>query len=266
MTSDYMHVSGGAWQKPAGVRPYQTNRRRPIILSGTPIFPELDFVKVRPGGYRVIRSRKSFDWAKSRSKCLLRDIGSIGSRRGMHFSSVDFSSCTGRLRMENNNQRAGPSRRRANSIPIRPIASLETSLAAPLTRLLSHPDAAVVSPGRNGSSLPTITSTPCTSRPSSPPLPEESPYPGAGTPEDPFLVDWLPDEPSNPYNWRPSFKWMNMAVIAISALCISFASSSYSAAIPDVMRQLHGKSQEEGIAGLSLYVLGQSQPLGRGLY
>ena len=163
---------------------------------------------------------------------------------------------------------AGPSRRRANSIPIRPIASLETSLAAPLTRLLSHPDAAVITSPATASgskTLPPIAATPSASRPSTPPptrqsQDEESPYPGSGTPEDPYLVDWLPDEPSNPYNWRPSFKWMNMAVIAMSALCISFASSSYSAAIPDVMRQLNGKSQEEGIAGLSLYVLGESTP------
>ena len=160
---------------------------------------------------------------------------------------------------------AGPSRRRANSIPIRPIASLETSLAAPLTRLLSHPDATVIPPSpRAIKSLPPIAATPSASRPSTPPPgsrrsshDEPSPYPGSGTPEDPYLVDWLPDEPSNPYNWRPSFKWMNMAVIAMSALCISFASSSYSAAIPDVMEQLNGKNQEEGIAGLSLYVLGK---------
>lgn len=153
---------------------------------------------------------------------------------------------------------AGPSRsrRRANSIPIRPIPSLETSLAAPLTRLLSHPDASVPT-NPKGNALPTINATPNASRPSSPPPPDPSPYPGSGTPEDPYLVDWLPDEPSNPYNWRPAFKWTTMAVIAMSALCISFASSSYSAAIPDVMKQLHGKSQEEGIAGLSLYVLGK---------
>lgn len=157
--------------------------------------------------------------------------------------------------MQDSAQVAGPSRRRANSIPIRPIPSLETSLAAPLTRLLSHPDAAVLPPTRVGSALPTITSTPSASRPSSPPH-DISPYPGSGTPEDPYLVDWLPDEPSNPYNWRSSFKWMNMAVIAMSALCISFASSSYSAAIPDVMRQFNVGSREEGIAGLSLYVLG----------
>jgi hypothetical protein len=154
---------------------------------------------------------------------------------------------------------AGPSRKRANSIPIRRISSLETSLAAPLTRLLSHPDSTLVNPaiGNLRSTLPPIAHTPNASRPASPHSSvEESPYPGSGTPEDPYLVDWLDDEPANPYNWRPAFKWTTMAIIAISTLCISFASSSYSSAIPDIMKTFKGTTQEEGIAGLSLYVLG----------
>lgn len=157
---------------------------------------------------------------------------------------------------------AGPSRRRANSIPIRRISSLETSLAAPLTRLLSHQDASILDQNaKPRAKLPPIAHTPHASRPGSPDGSAESeaasPYPGSGTPEDPYLVDWLDDEPSNPYNWRPAFKWTTMAIIAISTLCISFASSSYSSAIPDIMRQFEGTTQEEGIAGLSLYVLGK---------
>jgi len=156
---------------------------------------------------------------------------------------------------------AGPSRKRANSIPIRRISSLETSLAAPLTRLLSHPDSTLVNPaiGNLRSTLPPIAHTPNASRPASPHSSvEESPYPGLGTPEDPYLVDWLDDEPANPYNWRPAFKWTTMAIIAISTLCISFASSSYSSAIPDIMKTFKGTTQEQGISGLSLYVLGTS--------
>jgi hypothetical protein len=161
---------------------------------------------------------------------------------------------------------AGPSRHRANSIPIRRISSLETSLAAPLTRLLSHQDASILDQNaKSRAKLPPIAHTPHASRPGSPQVSrpaslheEPSPYPGSGTPEDPYLVDWLDEEPANPYNWRPAFKWTTMAIIAISTLCISFASSSYSSAIPDIMRQFEGTTQEEGIAGLSLYVLGTS--------
>lgn len=85
-----------------------------------------------------------------------------------------------------------------------------------------------------------------------------NPYKGHGTPSDPYLVDWLPDERANPYNWSSAYRWMVTFVIAISALCVAFASSSYSAAITDLHREFPSMNQEEGIAGLSLYVLGFS--------
>jgi MFS family permease len=86
------------------------------------------------------------------------------------------------------------------------------------------------------------------------PLP--NPYKGHGTTSDPYLVDWLPDERANPYNWSSAYRWMVTFVIAVSALCVAFASSSYSAAIQDLHREFPNMGQEEGIAGLSLYVLG----------
>lgn len=33
------------------------------------------------------------------------------------------------------------------------------------------------------------------------------PYKGAGTPEDPFVVMWLPQDSENPYRWNPVYKW-----------------------------------------------------------
>ena len=33
-------------------------------------------------------------------------------------------------------------------------------------------------------------------------------YPGLGTREDPFIVDWDVDDPENPYNWSKSKKWL----------------------------------------------------------
>ena len=32
-------------------------------------------------------------------------------------------------------------------------------------------------------------------------------YPGEGTPESPFIVDWEPEDPENPYNWSKKKKW-----------------------------------------------------------
>jgi hypothetical protein len=86
------------------------------------------------------------------------------------------------------------------------------------------------------------------------PLP--NPYPGKGTRESPYLVDWLPDEPANPYNWRSSYKWFVTAIVAIATLCIAFSSSSYSPAVQQIIRAFPGTNLEMGIAGLSLYVLG----------
>lgn len=82
-----------------------------------------------------------------------------------------------------------------------------------------------------------------------------NPYPGKGTADSPFIVDWLPEEAANPYNWKSSYKWFVTFVVAVSTLCIAFSSSSYSSAVQQVIRNF-GANQEEGIAGLSLYVLG----------
>ena len=33
-------------------------------------------------------------------------------------------------------------------------------------------------------------------------------YPGSGTHEDPFVVDWSLGDPENPYNWSKARKWL----------------------------------------------------------
>lgn len=82
-----------------------------------------------------------------------------------------------------------------------------------------------------------------------------SPYPGAGTQDDPFIVDWLPDEAGNPYNWSIVFKWVFVAVAAIATLCIAFASSCYTGAASIIVEHFH-TTEEVVIMGVSLYVLG----------
>ena len=32
-------------------------------------------------------------------------------------------------------------------------------------------------------------------------------YPGEGTAESPFIVDWVPEDPENPRNWTKARKW-----------------------------------------------------------
>lgn len=101
---------------------------------------------------------------------------------------------------------------------------------------------------------------------------DEKAYKGAGTEDDPYVVDWLEGERENPYNWSRSRKWVLTYLVrvflnifpihsplisqtAFSVLCIAFSSSSYSGGIGHVMHDLHC-SQEEAILGVSLYVLG----------
>lgn len=82
-----------------------------------------------------------------------------------------------------------------------------------------------------------------------------SPYAGKGTAESPFIVDWLPDEEANPYNWNPVFKWVFVAVAALCTLCIAFASSCYTGAA-GVLTVEFGVEEEIVILGVSLFVLG----------
>jgi hypothetical protein len=52
------------------------------------------------------------------------------------------------------------------------------------------------------------------------------PYPGSGTVEDPYLVDWLPADHENPMTWKPKYKWFVMMVAAVATLAVSMASST----------------------------------------
>lgn len=38
--------------------------------------------------------------------------------------------------------------------------------------------------------------------------PTETRYSGSGTAEDPYVVDWNPDDPENPYNWSKTRRWV----------------------------------------------------------
>lgn len=81
------------------------------------------------------------------------------------------------------------------------------------------------------------------------------PYPGAGTREDPFVVDWDPADPQDPYNWSNLRKWLVTSCVSLSTFAVSFGSSSYSGGLKYTVRNLH-VSDESAVLGISLYVLG----------
>lgn len=80
-------------------------------------------------------------------------------------------------------------------------------------------------------------------------------YAGHGTPEAPFLVDFLPDDARNPMTFPSPYKWLVTITTAVSALAVAFASSAYSSSVSQVENEFH-VSHEVAILGISLFVLG----------
>ncbi|KAM0334438.1 hypothetical protein ACHAQA_001465 [Verticillium albo-atrum] len=80
-------------------------------------------------------------------------------------------------------------------------------------------------------------------------------YPGHGTPESPYLVDFLPEDARNPMTFSQTKKWSTTLVNAMATLAVAFASSAYSGGVRDIITAF-GVSQTVAILGVSLFVLG----------
>ena len=51
-------------------------------------------------------------------------------------------------------------------------------------------------------------------------------YPGKGTEEEPYIVDWLKEDPENPMTWSGGYKWMVTMTVAVATLAVAMASST----------------------------------------
>ncbi|KAJ7273463.1 major facilitator superfamily domain-containing protein [Mycena haematopus] len=81
-------------------------------------------------------------------------------------------------------------------------------------------------------------------------------YPGSGTQQDPYVVDWDSEEDiENPLNFHSCKKWIITSQLAFCTWTISFGSSVYSGGLETMARDLN-ISVNVAILGLSLYVLG----------
>ncbi|KAJ5663222.1 Major facilitator superfamily domain general substrate transporter [Penicillium longicatenatum] len=80
-------------------------------------------------------------------------------------------------------------------------------------------------------------------------------YPGSGTTEDPYVVDWLPNDPKNGFNMSPGMKWVIVMICAFNTLACSLASTIFSGAILQLKDYFH-ISDEVSILTVSLFVLG----------
>ncbi|KAI1418132.1 MFS general substrate transporter [Hypoxylon sp. FL1857] len=80
-------------------------------------------------------------------------------------------------------------------------------------------------------------------------------YPGAGTEQDPYLVDWVPGDTKNPYEIVVSMKWWITVIMAFGTLSVSLSSSAFSGGVQQIEHDFDVGS-ELGILSVSLYVLG----------
>ncbi|KAL2201253.1 major facilitator superfamily domain-containing protein [Corynascus similis CBS 632.67] len=80
-------------------------------------------------------------------------------------------------------------------------------------------------------------------------------YPGQGTPESPYVVDFLPQDGSNPMQFSQIKKWSITLIQALATLAVAFVSTAYTGGISEVIRYFQ-VSNIVAILGVSLFVLG----------
>jgi MFS family permease len=81
------------------------------------------------------------------------------------------------------------------------------------------------------------------------------PYRGSGTQEDPYVVEFIPNDPRNPMGFSQWKKWFITIDVAIATLAVAFVSTAYTGSITQVIEEF-GCSQEVATLGVSLFVLG----------
>lgn len=80
-------------------------------------------------------------------------------------------------------------------------------------------------------------------------------YNGSGTEDEPYVVEFLPNDPRNPVNFSVLKKWTITVIVAIATLAVAFCSSAYTGGIREILIQFRC-SQEVATLGVSLFVLG----------
>lgn len=81
------------------------------------------------------------------------------------------------------------------------------------------------------------------------------PWSGNGTEEDPYLVEWLADDPRNPMNFPQGKKWAYTILVSLSCLCVAFTSSAYAGGISEIMLEFQ-VGNVVAFLGISLFLSG----------
>jgi MFS family permease len=82
------------------------------------------------------------------------------------------------------------------------------------------------------------------------------PYKGSGTDADPYIIDWLPEDPEDPQGWSQLWKWSQIVVASFATLAVALSSSAYTGGIPSLMQDFQKPSTLFWTGGVSLFVLG----------
>lgn len=80
-------------------------------------------------------------------------------------------------------------------------------------------------------------------------------YVGSGTEKDPYLVQWIPNDPRNPMHLNDFQKWFMTFIVAIATMAVSLLSSAYTGGIAEIMVEFN-LGQEVSVLGVSLFVTG----------
>ncbi|CVL10149.1 hypothetical protein FPRO06_02492 [Fusarium proliferatum] len=80
-------------------------------------------------------------------------------------------------------------------------------------------------------------------------------YPGHGTSDSPYLVEFLPNDSRNALNFSRSKKWLITILQAIATLAVTFTSTAYSGGLSSILMHFH-VSTEVAILGVSMFVVG----------
>ncbi|KAJ5730681.1 uncharacterized protein N7483_005189 [Penicillium malachiteum] len=83
----------------------------------------------------------------------------------------------------------------------------------------------------------------------------DHPYAGSGTEEDPYVVQWMPNDFRNPLQLTLTMKWSITMVAALETLVVALVSSAYTGGIVQI-EEAFGVTTEIATLGVSLYVLG----------
>ncbi len=80
-------------------------------------------------------------------------------------------------------------------------------------------------------------------------------YPGSGTEDDPYRVEFLPGDERDPQNFSSPKKWSITLLVAFATLAVAFVSSAYTGGVNQIITAFD-TSDEVVVLGVSLFVLG----------